>query len=77
MGVTRIAVFSLVAVELHPPKVRERLAECHLDLVAAKLVNTGSVCRLATSIQGFEHFKAGTLCNLMTLGRTGSARVLD
>jgi DNA topoisomerase I len=78
-GATRMAAFSLAALEVAPSKTeRTRQLNAVIDSVAAKLVNTRSVCRASyIHPKVFEDFQAGTLCNLVKLGRTRSARLLD
>ncbi|RYD43654.1 MAG: DNA topoisomerase IB, partial [Verrucomicrobiaceae bacterium] len=77
-GATRMAAFSLAALEVAPSKTeRARQLNAVIDSVAARLVNTRSVCRASyIHPKVFEDFEAGTLCNLVKLGRTRSARLL-
>ena len=49
-----------------------------IDAVAAKVVNTRSVCRASyIHPKVFEDFESGTLARLIKLGKTRSARLLD
>lgn len=78
-GATCMAAFSLAAVEAAPSQ-RERARQLNavIDSVAAKLVNTRSVCRASyIHPKVFDDFEAGTLSDLVSLGRTRSARLLD
>jgi DNA topoisomerase-1 len=78
-GATCMAAFSLAAVEPAPSQ-RERARQLNavIDTVAAKLVNTRSVCRASyIHPKVFEDFEAGRLTSLFKLGRTRSARLLD
>jgi DNA topoisomerase I len=61
-----MAAFSLAAIEAAPSK-RERARQINavIDAVAAKLVNTRSVCRASyIHPKVFEDFEAGTLRNM-------------
>lgn len=78
-GATRMAAFALAAVEVAETK-RERARQLNavIDAVAAKLVNTRSVCRASyIHPRVFEDFEEGTLRNIVKLGRTRSVRLLD
>lgn len=78
-GATRMAAFSLAAIEAAPSQ-RERARQLNavIDSVAAKLVNTRSVCRTSyIHPKVFEDFNAGTLSGLAKLGKTRSVRLLD
>jgi DNA topoisomerase-1 len=78
-GATCMAAFSLAALEAAPSQ-RERVRQVNavIDAVAAKLVNTRSVCRASyIHPKVFEDFEAGTLAGLVKLGKTRSARLLD
>jgi len=78
-GATRMAAFSLAALEVAPSQ-RERARQLNaiIDQVAAKLVNTRSVCRSSyIHPKVFEDFETGTLKALVKLGKTRSARLHD
>jgi DNA topoisomerase-1 len=78
-GATCMAAFSLAAVEAAAsPRERARQMNAIIDQVAAKLVNTRSVCRSSyIHPRVFEDFEAGTLRELVKLGKTRSPRLLD
>lgn len=78
-GATTMAAFSLAAIEAAPSQ-RERARQLNavIDTVAAKLVNTRSVCRSSyIHPKVFEDFEAGSLRGLVKLGKTRSLRLLD
>lgn len=78
-GATRMAAFSLAAIEA-APSIRERSRQINtvIDLVAAKLVNTRSVCRTSyIHPKVFEDFDAGALRKILKLAKTRSVRLLD
>lgn len=78
-GATCMAAFSLAAVEAATSQ-RERARQMNsiIDAVAAKLVNTRSVCRSSyIHPKVFEDFEAGRLRGLVRLGKTRSVRLLD
>jgi DNA topoisomerase-1 len=78
-GATCMAAFSLAAIEAAQSK-RERARQLNaaIDAVAAKLVNTRSVCRASyIHPKVFEDFESGTLAGLFKLGKTRSTRLLD
>lgn len=78
-GATTMAAFSLAAIEAaSSQRERARQLNAVIDTVAAKLVNTRSVCRSSyIHPKVFEDFEAGTLRGLVKLGRTRSVRLLD
>ena len=78
-GATCMAAFSLAAIDVAASQ-RERARQINaiIDQVAAKLVNTRSVCRSSyIHPKVFEDFEAGTLRELVKLGKTRSLRLLD
>ena len=78
-GATCMAAFSLAMIEAGPSK-RERARQVNevIDAVAAKLVNTRSVCRASyIHPKVFEDFENGCLSDLARMGKTRSARLLD
>lgn len=78
-GATCMAAFSLAALEAATSQ-RERARQMNaiIDAVANKLVNTRSVCRSSyIHPRVFEDFEAGTLRELVKLGKTRSLRLLD
>jgi DNA topoisomerase-1 len=78
-GATCMAAFSLAALEVAPSQ-RERVRQVNaiIDAVAAKLVNTRSVCRASyIHPKVFEDFEAGRFGRPRELGKTRSARLLD
>lgn len=78
-GATCMAAFGLAAVEAAATQ-RERARQINavVDSVAAKLVNTRSVCRTSyIHPRVFEDFEAGTLAHLVKMGKTRSMRLLD
>ena len=78
-GATCMAAFSLAAVEpATSERERARQMNAVIDAVAAKLLNTRSVCRASyIHPKVFEDFDAGTLQDLVKLGKTRSSRLLD
>lgn len=78
-GATCMAAFSLAALEpAASQRERARQINAIIDTVAAKLVNTRSVCRSSyIHPRVFEDFEAGTLRELVKLGKTRSLRLLD
>jgi DNA topoisomerase-1 len=78
-GATCMAAFSLAGLDVATSQ-RERVRQLNaiIDQVAAKLVNTRSVCRSSyIHPKVFEDFEAGTLKELVKLGKTRSVRLLD
>lgn len=78
-GATCMAAFSLAGLEAaESQRERARQINAVVDEVAAKLVNTRSVCRSSyIHPRVFEDFEAGTLGDLVKRGRTRSIRLLD
>jgi len=78
-GATCMAAFALATVEAgSSQRERARQMNAVIDGVAAKLVNTRSVCRASyIHPKVFEDFEAGTLMQLTRMGRTRSSRLLD
>ncbi|WP_425523773.1 DNA topoisomerase IB [Rhizobium setariae] len=78
-GATCMAAFSLAEIEAAASKRdRARQINAVVDAVAAKLVNTRSVCRSSyIHPKVFEEFEAGRLPALIRMGKTRSTRLLD
>lgn len=78
-GATRMAAFSLAGLEpAASQRERARQMNAVIDSVAARLVNTRSVCRSSyIHPRVFEDFEAGNLGALTKLGKTRSRRLLD
>ncbi|WP_246748876.1 DNA topoisomerase IB [Rhizobium setariae] len=78
-GATCMAAFSLAEIEAATSKRdRARQINAVVDAVAAKLVNTRSVCRSSyIHPKVFEEFEAGRLPALIRMGKTRSTRLLD
>lgn len=78
-GATCMAAFRLAAIApAESGRERARQVNGVIDAVAARLVNTRSVCRGAyIHPRVFDDFEAGTLGLLSRCGRTRSRRLLD
>lgn len=78
-GATCMAAFSLAAIEAASSRQeRQRQMNAVIDSVAARLVNTRSVCRSSyIHPKVFDAFEAGTLRDLLKMGKTRSHRLLD
>lgn len=78
-GATCMAAFRLAAIEpAQGQRERARQVNGVIDAVAARLVNTRSVCRSSyIHPRVFEDFEAGALGSLPKRGRTRSRRLLD